>query len=95
MLKDILFFISIDSLFLLSVFLFLSIVKAISQNKELRREISRMRFVLATIVTGIGIVQVVLEVACDTVLKKAVPLDIISILIWVKICLREYNSLKK
>lgn len=94
MLEKIYFLVVVDILFLLTIFILLGVVKTRTKKKNLRIETCRIRFVLVTIVTVMNMLQIAMEIIDNNLPKQTLPLEIITIPIWVKICLREWKLAK-
>lgn len=94
MLEKIYFLVVVDILFLLTIFILLGVVKTRTKKKNLRIETCRIRFVLVTIVTVMSMLQIAMEIIDNNLPKQTLPLEIITIPIWVKICLREWKLAK-
>ena len=95
MLENIYFLQEVDILFLLTTFILLGVVKTRTNKKNLRIETCRIRFVLVTIATVMNMLQIAMEIIVYNVPKQTLPLEIIMIPIWVKICLREWKVVAK
>ena len=91
MLQELLVLMSIQIFALGMVFIFSGVVKKMTQKKNIKYEMSRIRLVMAVMITIIVICQVILEIVCNELSKKTLPLDITAIPICIMICVREHK----
>ena len=91
MLQELLVLMSIQIFALGIVFIFSGVVKKMTQKKNIKYEMSRIRLVMAVMITIIVICQVILEIVCNELSKKTLPLDITAIPICIMICVREHK----
>lgn len=95
MIENIYFMTIIDVFFLIMVIMFLDTIKIITKKNELGIEICKIRFVLATIIIGITVLRVVLEIVDNELPQRTVFGDIFMIFIWIIFCFRENKKLKQ
>ena len=94
MLQELLVLMSIQIFALEMIFIFSGVVKKMTQKKNIKYEMSRIRLVMIVMITIIVICQVILEIVCNELSKKTLPLDIIAIPMCIMICVREHKCNK-
>lgn len=95
MIEKMYFMTLIDIFFLLIAFILLDTVKIRTKKNELRVEVCKIRFVLATIIIGITVIQVILEIIDNELPQQTLLWDIIAIPTWVAFCFKERKEYKQ
>ena len=79
----------------LIIWICLDMIKKSTRKNKLKIEVSKMRFVASTIITVMTIMQSILGLIYDVMLKQLVYIYIVMVPIWIVICKKDYKNTRK